>query len=92
MMDKRIMSFTEFMKVHGPYMGWPPDKVEAMGRQEMNEGKDLLFQVRDVFYTIPLISLQQYFGVVPIVELVPLSPMSSVTPEPVNTQKKLPKI
>lgn len=88
-MDKIFMSMTEFMKTQAPFLGIPTWDIEKAGKQEMTEGKDFYYQVRNVFYTIPLLSLQEYFGVspVPVPVAPPTNPVPMTVPLPPETKK-----
>jgi hypothetical protein len=80
-MDKIFMSMTEFMKTVAPSInGVAVYQIEAAAKQEMQEEKDFYYQVRTSFYTIPLMSLQEYFGVVvPVVAPPNPGPMTPET-------------
>jgi hypothetical protein len=60
-MDKIVMTMVDFMVKHGPYLGWPPSKLEEMAKYSSDHEEDFVIIIRNVHHTIPKLSIDEYF-------------------------------
>lgn len=61
-LETKTMSLTEFVKEVVPYTGFSKLSVERQARDQLREGKDFIFIYETQVITIPVGSIQRYFG------------------------------